>query len=71
MTGVKLVVNDVIKSDGDKRLYRGMELDNEMLVLLISDSTTDKSSAAMDVHIGNYIFFFMTSYYNDVHNILS
>ena len=52
---VKRVCNDVIKSGGDKRDYRALELDNEMLVLLISDPTTDKSSAAMDVHIGMFV----------------
>ena len=30
-----------------------MELDNKMLVFLISDPTTDKYSAAMDIHIGH------------------
>ena len=49
---VKHFYNDIIKSAEDKRLYRGMELVNGMRVLLISDHTTDKSSAAMDVHIG-------------------
>ena len=34
------------------RLYRGLELENGMKVLLISDPTTDKSAAAMDVHVG-------------------
>lgn len=44
---------DIIKSPNDKRLYRGLLLSNKMKVLLISDSTTDKSAAAMDVNIGN------------------
>ena len=53
---IKHVCNDIIKSGGDKREYRALELNNEMLLLLISDPTTDKSSAAMDVHIGkNYV----------------
>ena len=49
---VKNFHNDIIKSAEDKRLYRGLELTNGMRVLLVSDATTDKSSAAMDVHIG-------------------
>ncbi|XP_013403642.1 insulin-degrading enzyme [Lingula anatina] len=50
---VKNVCNDVIQSEEDKRLYRGLELTNGMKVLLISDETTDKSAAAMDVHVGH------------------
>ena len=44
---------DVVKSGSDKRDYRGMVLSNGMKVLLVSDPTTDKSSAAMDVNIGH------------------
>jgi len=46
------IVDDVIKSTEDARLYRGLELKNGMKVLLISDQTTDKSAASLDVHIG-------------------
>ena len=49
---IKTRYDDIIKSARDQRLYRGIELTNGMKVLLISDSSTDKSSAAMDVHIG-------------------
>ena len=52
MDGVKKVYNDVPKSPRDDRLYRGLELNNNMRVLLISDPLTDKSAAALDVHIG-------------------
>lgn len=45
--------NAIIKSPGDERLYRALELTNGMRVLLISDPQTDKSSAAMDVYIGH------------------
>lgn len=44
--------NDITKSQNDKRLYRGLVLPNKMKVLLISDSTTDKSAASLDVNIG-------------------
>lgn len=47
--------NDIIKSQNDKRLYRGLILSNKMRVLLISDSTTDKSAASLDVNIGNLL----------------
>lgn len=50
-------VENIIKSQEDKRLYRGLELANHMKVLLVSDPTTDKSAAALDVNIGNDIFF--------------
>lgn len=46
--------DDIIKSQNDDRLYRGLELANKMKVLLISDSTTDKSAVALDVNIGNF-----------------
>ncbi|XP_051778792.1 insulin-degrading enzyme isoform X2 [Erpetoichthys calabaricus] len=50
---LKSVVSNVIKSPEDKRLYRGLEFTNGLKALLISDPTTDKSSAALDVHIGS------------------
>jgi insulysin len=45
-------VENIIKSQEDKRLYRGLELSNHMKVLLVSDPTTDKSAAALDVNVG-------------------
>ena len=50
---IKSQVDDIVTSAEDKRLYRGLELTNGLKVLLISDPATDKSSAAMDVHIGS------------------
>ncbi|XP_072280969.1 insulin-degrading enzyme [Pyxicephalus adspersus] len=49
---VKRVTNDIVKSHEDKREYRGVELANGIKAVLISDPTTDKSSAALDVYIG-------------------
>lgn len=49
---VKRVVSDIIRSPEDKRVYRGLEFTNGLKAMLISDPTTDKSSAALDVHIG-------------------
>ncbi|XP_063988848.1 insulin-degrading enzyme isoform X2 [Diachasmimorpha longicaudata] len=51
-TGVKKRFENIKKSPNDKRLYRGLILNNNMKVLLISDSTTDKSAASLDVGIG-------------------
>ena len=50
---VKRVVGDIIRSPEDKRVYRGLEFTNGLKAMLISDPTTDKSSAALDVQIGN------------------
>ena len=56
---IKVVVNDVLKPSEDKRSYRGIELSNGLKALLISDPSTDKSSAALDVNIGLlYIYYF-------------
>lgn len=53
-TAVRRVVTDIIRSPEDKRVYRGLEFTNGLKAMLISDPTTDKSSAALDVHIGNW-----------------
>ncbi len=56
---VKRVVSDIIRSPEDKREYRGLEFTNGLKAVLISDPTTDKSSAALDVHIGEQNVFFI------------
>ncbi|XP_058236910.1 insulin-degrading enzyme isoform X2 [Hemibagrus wyckioides] len=50
---VKRVVSNIIRSPEDKREYKGLEFTNGLKAILISDPTTDKSSAALDVHIGS------------------
>uniref|UniRef100_A0A3Q2FJJ0 Insulin-degrading enzyme n=1 Tax=Cyprinodon variegatus TaxID=28743 RepID=A0A3Q2FJJ0_CYPVA len=50
---VRRVITDIIRSPEDKRDYRGLEFTNGLKAILISDPTTDKSSAALDVHIGS------------------
>ena len=47
--------DSIIKSEQDKRSYRGLLLDNGMKVLLVSDPTTDKSAAALEVNVGKII----------------
>lgn len=42
----------VIKSENDKRDYRYLILENGLRVLLISDPLTQKSAAALNVHMG-------------------
>ncbi|CAH2062107.1 unnamed protein product, partial [Iphiclides podalirius] len=44
--------DDIVKSPEDRREYRGLVLTNNLKVLLVSDPTTDKSAAAMDVDVG-------------------
>ena len=55
-SGIKSQVDQIIQSQEDKREYRGLLLENGIKLLLISDATTDKSSAALDVNIGEIDF---------------
>ena len=41
------------KASEDSRDYRALELPNKLKVVLISDPSTDKSGAALDVHVGH------------------
>ncbi|XP_029496768.1 insulin-degrading enzyme-like isoform X2 [Oncorhynchus nerka] len=50
---VKRVVSEIVRSPEDKRVYRGLEFNNGLRAVLISDPTTDKSSAGLDVNIGS------------------
>lgn len=49
---VKHRFNNITKSEEDKRLYRGLLLDNGMKIVVISDETTDKSAVCIDVAVG-------------------
>lgn len=42
----------LIKSPNDPRLYRAITLENQLQVVLISDPTAEKSSAALSVDVG-------------------
>jgi len=53
--GVRSVESDISKSAEDKRSYCGLELNNGLKILLISDPSTDKSAAALDVHVGHLL----------------
>uniref|UniRef100_A0AAZ3RRR4 Insulin-degrading enzyme n=1 Tax=Oncorhynchus tshawytscha TaxID=74940 RepID=A0AAZ3RRR4_ONCTS len=50
---MKRVVSEIVRSPEDKRVYRGLEFTNGLKAVLISDPTTDKSSAGLDVNIGS------------------
>ena len=47
------VFHNVKKSASDKRCYQGLHLANGIKVMLISDPTTDRASASLDVSIGS------------------
>lgn len=47
------IFEKIIKPKVDQREYRGIILNNGLRVMLISDKTTDKSAAALDVNIGS------------------
>ena len=42
-----------VQSPNDDRSYRPVTLDNGLRVLLVSDTTTEKSAASLDVHVGS------------------
>jgi len=44
---------DIIKSPHDPRAYRALVLDNGLQVVLVSDPTTDKAAASLDVNVGS------------------
>ena len=52
-TGTPATPVELKKSADDQRLYRGLNLNNGLKVVLVSDPTTDKASAALDVHVGH------------------
>lgn len=45
-------INNIEKSQQDTRDYRGLQLENGLKVLLVSDPTTDVSAAALSVQVG-------------------
>nr|WBY50760.1 insulin degradation protein [Helicoverpa armigera] len=51
-SGVSKRYDNIVKPPEDKRHYRGLVLSNRLRVLLVSDITTDKSAAALDVNVG-------------------
>ena len=44
---------ELIKSPEDDREYRGLILANGIKAVLVSDPSTDKSAAALDVNVGS------------------
>ena len=54
------------KPDNDDREYRLIRLPNQLEALLIQDATTDKASAALDVHVGNLSDPVSMNHFNDI-----
>lgn len=52
---ISKLYKEIIKSVEDSRVYCGLELTNGMRILLISDQTTDKSAAALNVRVGKFL----------------
>ena len=51
---VEVLSSNVEKPEPDDRSYRLITLcENKLEALLVNDPTTEKSSAAMDVHVGS------------------
>ncbi|CAI2166636.1 8731_t:CDS:10 [Funneliformis geosporum] len=45
---------EIEKSNNDDRSYRIIRLTNQLEVLIIHDSNTDKAAASMDINVGSY-----------------
>ncbi len=45
--------SDIIKSPNDQRQYATFTLENQLQVLIISDPTTDKAAASLDIDVGS------------------
>jgi insulysin len=49
-----VVASRLEKPDLDDRSYRVIRLPNKLEALIVHDPDTDKASAALDVHVGNF-----------------
>ena len=58
------VHDDIVKSPSDSRDYLGFQLTNKLKVVVISDPTTEKAAASMDVHIGIFNYKANTCFYD-------
>ena len=55
--GSSRVLPEIIKSPADKRQYRAFTLSNKLTALVVSDPSTDKAAAALDVLVGKLLSF--------------
>lgn len=49
-----IITNKLEQPDLDNRSYRVIRLPNKLEALIVHDPDTDKASAALDVHVGNF-----------------
>ena len=47
------ILGSVLKSQSDQRIYRAIQLKNDLQCLIISDKDSFKSSAALSVGVGS------------------
>lgn len=52
---IKYQTDNLVKSEEDKKSYRGIDLHNGMKIILINDPKADKAAVAMDVSVGKYL----------------
>lgn len=52
--GATVITNKLEQPDLDNRSYRVIQLPNKLEALIVHDPDTDKASAALDVHVGNF-----------------
>lgn len=52
--GATIITNKLEQPDLDNRSYRVIQLPNKLEALIVHDPDTDKASAALDVHVGNF-----------------
>ena len=53
MKNIIKTFDNIIKSPNDNRSYRGILLENQLKCLLISDPTTEKAAAALNINVGS------------------
>lgn len=51
---VEILTDSLEKPSLDTREYRVIRLPNGLEAMLVHDGETDKASAALDVHVGNF-----------------
>lgn len=56
---IQRTIDNIEKSVGDSRIYRGLVLKNGLTALLISDPDTDKSAASLSVAVGRFFKIFL------------
>ena len=53
LTGLPAATAGILSSESDHRTYGALVLANGLRVVLVSDSTTDKAAASLDLNVGS------------------